>query len=545
MVTGVLAGALFSWFAGANDVQQLIATLSFIVALIATAAAYWFTHVWGRKPGVNFLYLQALLDAILATVIVDITGGVESTFTPLYILVIAEGALLLPLPGGVLIGGLASSLYIADIFWFQAWFQSPAEINSVLFQIALFTLVALASGFLGDRLRRAGIALGEVESELRQLRLDTGDILANVASGVLTVDGEGCLAYLNPAGERLLGIPASEWLGIPVVSKVDEIAPGLGRLIRRSIDEEAAVPRYKTTAHLGGREVVLGVSTAILQREGGGRPSATAVFQDITELERIAALNRRTERLEAVAELSASLAHEIKNPLASIRSAVEQIARPNLAGEDRDVLERLVLTESDRLSRLLSEFLEFTSMSMGKRESFDFCELVSHCVALARQRPECAQGSQLVCRGLDEPLILHGDPDLLHRAVFNVVLNAVQFSGVDGEVAVTLEGAPSDVPQALEAIPYPVRLTIQDSGPGVPPDEMDRIFSPFYTTRDGGSGLGLAVVYRAIQAHEGVILVDSAAGKGALFVIYLPGSSASSDTPAALPPRPAAAEVIA
>ena len=550
VVTGVFSGALFSWFAGADDIQRFIASVAFLITLVATGASYWHSHGKGGETGVNFMYVQVLLDVVLATLIIDITGGAESTFTPLYILVIAEGALLLPLPGGVLIGGLASSLYIADIFWFQAWFRSAAEINSVLFQVVLFTLVALATGLLGDRLRRAGIALGEVESELRQLRLDTGDILANVASGVLTVDGRGRLAYLNPAGERLLGLSAQEWLGTPVVSKVEEIAPGLGKLLRRSIDEEVPVRRYKTKAQLDGHELILGVSTAVLKREGGGPPSATAIFRDITELERIATLNRQTERLEAVAELAASLAHEIKNPLASIRSAVEQIAKAHLPAGDREVLARLVLTESDRLSRLLTEFLEFSGMQMGRRESLDFAEVVRHCISLARQQPECVEGGKVSGSGLEGPFLIPGDRDLLHRAVFNIVLNAVQFSGPGGEVTVTLDRAPKDLPQAVEEMLAPVRLGIRDSGPGVSPGEVDRIFNPFYTTRDGGSGLGLAVVHRAIQAHEGLVLVGSSSDRGAEFVIYLPGALAPSDTTAVTTKTvatsgPAVAEVTA
>jgi two-component system sensor histidine kinase PilS (NtrC family) len=254
----------------------------------------------------------------------------------------------------------------------------------------------------------------------------------------------------------------------------------------------------------------------------------TAIFQDITDLERIEALNRRTERLEAVAELSASLAHEIKNPLASIRSAVEQLTRPGatgggLASEDRSLLQRLVLTESDRLSRLLSEFLEFSALRRGPAEQVDLAAVVRDAVALVRQQ---ADGVTVGCAGLDHARVIPGDGDLLHRAVFNLILNAVQFAGKGGEVRVELDRvSPSDAP-GLEGR-EPVRLVVSDSGPGVDPGSMSRIFDPFFTTRPGGTGLGLAVVHRAVVAHEGAVFVDRASSGGAEFSIVLPGRAGS------------------
>src|SRR5690606_29094384 len=157
-------------------------------------------------------------------------------------------------------------------------------------------------------------------------------------------------------------------------------------------------------------------------------PSATALFQDISETERLEALNRRALRLEAVAELSASLAHEIKNPLASIRSAVEQIVKPTLASEDRGSLQRLVLSESDRLSRLLSEFLEFSALSVQRREALDLRRVVADAVAMVRQHPDASEGVEVALDLPAEALEVSGDRDLLHRAVSNLVLNAAQFT---------------------------------------------------------------------------------------------------------------------
>jgi len=526
LVTGILAGALVEWDA-AGPQATLVATVMFLVALAVTAASFWYTHILSRQPGENFLYGQVLLDVALVTGIVHITGGPESGFAPVYILVISTGALLLPLPGGVLIGVLASMVYFADLVW---GYQSVFSLDVAL-QIGLFTLVALITGFLGDRLRRAGIALGAVESELRQLRLDTSDILANLSTGVLTVDGDGRLVYLNPAAEALLGLNASEWLAAPVLARVDEVAPGMGKILRRALGDRESVARFRARLHRpgdNGRETILGVSTAVLDRGDGMPPSGTAIFQDITDLERVEALNRRTSRLEAVAELSASLAHEIKNPLASIRSSVEQLAGTRLDAEERATLERLVLQESDRLSHLLSEFLDYSGLQLGPRESVELGLLVRDCVTLLRQHPE-ADEVEIVCHGHEQPLAVPGDRDLLHRALFNLLLNAVQFSGPGGRVEVELEDR-SHLPRPRNTgIDRPVAISVRDSGPGVAGDLAPRIFDPFFTTREGGSGLGLAVVHRAVEAHEGAVFVGEAKSGGAEFAIYLPMDASASD----------------
>lgn len=516
LVSGILAGALRQWF-GAEPEQTFVATLAFLTSFLFTGASFWFTHIRSREVGDNFVYAQVIFDALLVTSIVHITGGGGSPFAPLYILVISTGALLLPLPGGVLVGVLATILFFADTVWLNLDTFRPG----VLLQIGLFATVAVITGWLGDRVRRAGLALGEVESELRRLQLDTGDILGTIGTGVLTVDQEGRLQYLNPAGEGMLGLPADQWLGARVLGVVENLAPGLGAVLRRSLEKEEPVLRFKSLAHVGEKEIVLGISTTVLERKEGTPPSVTAIFQDITDQERLNSLNRRAERLEAVAELSASLAHEIKNPLASIRSAVEQIARPRLSPQDRETLERLVVTESDRLSRLLSEFIEFSALRLGKTRDVDLGSLVDDCITLIKQNHEVAADIRFEAAGLDRRVRVPGDVDLLHRAFFNLILNAAQFAGAQGCVRTELVASEDCTPPPGTPLKRPVCLMVSDSGPGVSEDDLPRIFDPFYTNREGGSGLGLALVHRAVEAHGGAVLVDRASEGGARFSIYL------------------------
>jgi two-component system, NtrC family, sensor histidine kinase PilS len=518
LVSGILLAALLVWGQARAD-QTFLATVMFVVALGVTAAGAWYTHVLKRDPGRTFLYGQVTFDVLLVTGVVHVTGGGASNLAWLYILVIAEGALLLPLPGGVLIGGLAAMLYAADIVWGHA----ESLTGAVTLQILVFASVAILIGVLGDRVRRAGMALGAVESELRRLRVDTSEILTSIDTGVLTVDQDERLVYMNPAAEVILGMDARQWQEAPVLEAIAEVSPGLADQLRHAVREGIAQSRHKALAQRDGARVILGIGMTVRDEED--RRSVTAIFQDITDPERIDALNRRNERLEAVAELSAAMAHEIKNPLSSIRSAVEQFQRPTLAESDRELLVRMVVRESERLSRLLSDFIDFSRVRLGHLRPVELRRLVRDCVNVVRRHPdtETRKVKVDVVAAAGEEVWIPGDEDLLHRAVFNLLLNGVQFSPDGGTVRVEVDDLRSGREGRGVGVEHPVRLRIRDQGPGISPDDAERIFDPFYTTREGGSGLGLAVVHRAVEAHKGRVLADSPGGGGAEFTLYLPG----------------------
>ena len=519
LVAGILLAALLVW--GQADPQQtFLATVMFVLALLVTGGGAWYTHVLKRDPGRTFLYGQVTFDVLLVTGIVHITGGSASNFAWLYILVIAEGALLLPLPGGVLIGGLAAMLYAADIVWGHA----EALTGAVALQVGLFALVAVLTGLLGDRLRRAGMALGAAQSELRRLRFDTTEILSSIDTGVLTLDQEERLAYMNPAGEVILGIDARQWQDAPVLEAISEVSPALADLLRRAVREGVAQSRDKAMAERNGHRFILGIGMTIREEEDEPR-TVTAIFQDITDPERIEALNRRNERLQAIAELSAAMAHEIKNPLASIRSAVEQFQKPTLEQSDREMLTRMVVRESERLSRLLSDFIDFSRVRLERLEPVELGRLVRECATVVGRHPaaEDRDVRVVVAGPTGAEVWIPGDEDLLHRAVFNLLLNGVQFSPKSGKVTVEVEDLRGGRAHEGMGVPDPVRIRIRDQGPGIPSEEAERIFDPFYTTREGGSGLGLAVVHRAVEAHRGRILAESPEGGGAEFELYLPG----------------------
>ena len=536
VAAGIFGGALGAWLDATPESTRL-ATLALFFSLAMTSGSLWYTYGLSRAPGRNFLYAQILFDTLLVTTVVHITNdGAGSVFAPMYILVIAAGALLLPLPGGMLIGALACMLYFADLIWLNEPIQGgaaihlgvftiPAEWANAILQSALFAVMALVTGALGDRLRSTGHALGAVESELRQLRVDTNDMLSAIDTGLVTVDDIGQLVYLNEAAGSLLKLGEREWRNRAVLDELDRRAPGLGSVIRRTASLGKPIRRFEIRMRDEvGHERFLGVRTTVLERAGQS-PWVTAVFQDITDTKQIEDLMRRAERLQAVAELGASLAHEIKNPLASIRSAVEQLAGSRLNERDRSTLRGLVVTESDRLSRLLADFMEFSRIELRRWGAVDLRKVTNDAIRLVRQHPDSTNRAQIAFVEPVDPVLVTGDEDLLHRAVFNLVLNAVQHSAAQGKVRVELGSVQRrEVPSTIP-IERPVRLAVSDDGPGIGPDAVGRIFDPFFTTREGGTGLGLALVHRAVEAHQGMILVDGGPDHGAQFTVYLPGQS--------------------
>ncbi len=514
LAAGIFGGALLVW-RDVTPATTLIATLVLLVSVAVTAASLWYTYVLGREPARGFLYAQVIFDALLVTAVVHVTGGARSEFPPLYILVIATGALLLPMPGGALIGVLASVLYVADVVLLQPH-GAPGAPG---LQIALFVVMAVVTGALGDRVRRTGTALGLAESELRQLRLDLGEILQGIDSAIVTVDANGRLVFLNGAGERLLKILEREWRGLPIVEELDRRAPGLGRLITATLSSGVPRERFEIRLPASRGGGVVGARTTVLERKGA--PWVTAVFQDITQSKRLEELKARAERMEALAQLGASLAHEIKNPLSSIRSATEQLARDTLGEQDRDVLRGLVLSESDRLSRLLTECMEFSRVEVQRRERVDLAGLAMRAIGLVSQHPD-ARGRRFEFEPPPGGVVVEGDEDLLHRALFNLLLNAAQHTPPEGTVTVELGPVEDGALPAGLRLAEPVRIAIADTGPGISAEDLPHVFDPFFTRRKGGTGLGLALVQRAVQAHSGAIMVEPGPGGGARFQVFLP-----------------------
>jgi PAS domain S-box-containing protein len=362
---------------------------------------------------------------------------------------------------------------------------------------------------------------------LEQTRLHAEDILHNIRSGVITVDVPGRLVYANPMAENLLGIELIDHIGEPILAVIAAVAPELADAVRRAAESKSRTTRGEGVVSTVAKRFPVGVTTTWMEHgdSGTGR-TATAIFQDISDQKRMEVLRLRAERLEGIAELSASLAHEIKNPLASIRSAVEQISRMPAVSNDQKTLSALVMRESDRLSRLLSEFLDFARVRVTRTAPLDLVDVARGVASLASSHPDRESSVRVRCVTPPNGMAvqLEGDEDLLHRAMFNLALNAVQAAPAESEVRIEVaRGTFEPLPIGVSFHGDAVSVRVTDSGPGISPEIRDRMFDPFFTTKANGSGLGLAVVHRAIEAHRGLVFVDSSA-TGTRFTVILPCS---------------------
>src|SRR5437764_8848340 len=340
----------------AAPLDLLVTSFLLVATVVVTIASYWYTHIRGRAPGRTFRYAQALYDVALITTVVHITGGPQSDLTPLYVPLIAVTAVLMPPASTALITALVGIVYFADVF-FGHTTPMTAQVG---LQLSVFVAVAAVTAYFASRVSVMGAEREALAGELRQVRLEAADVLRNIPTGIVTVDEDGHLLYCNPAAEHILGFKERQWRGRSGMPEFARIAPEFWAAITATARRGVRAMRVEATVRRPERTFPIGVTTTTLEVEPGGTPRVTAIFTDISDSKRLEELHLRAERLEAVAELSASLAHEIKNPLGSIRSSVEQLGRAKRANPDEKFLTGLVVRESDRLSRLLSEFLDFS-----------------------------------------------------------------------------------------------------------------------------------------------------------------------------------------
>jgi two-component system sensor histidine kinase PilS (NtrC family) len=515
LATAVFVAAIKTWFEGTSDTDKLIATLAFAFTLVFTVGSAWFSAFRARSLTNTFLYGQFVFDVLLVTAIVHVLP----IFAPLYIVVNTSAALLLPTRGSLLVAAFGCVLYAADVLALQGTQFSAAQAS----QVGIFILAALAVSSISARLQEAGASSKQLVAALDQVRLEAADILGNIRSGILTIDTNGAVLFANAMASELLGLDLARYESQPVLARIAEVSPGLTTALERAIERDTHTEREEAQVVDAHRSFPIGITTT--SNPGGanrvGR-SITAIFQDISDQKRVEQLRRRAERLEAVAELSASLAHEIRNPLASIRSAVEQLGRSPRTTTDEQTLARLIVRESDRLSRLLGEFLDFARTRVTRIKTQDLAGIVRGATNLAAAHPSRITGVSVECVVPANPVFIEGDEDLLHRAVFNLALNAVQAAPPRGLVRIEILTALADADRGgVRCDDGVIAVRVTDNGAGIDASIRERIFQPFATTKPGGSGLGLAVTHRAVEAHRGAVLVDSN-DKGTRFTVILP-----------------------
>jgi two-component system sensor histidine kinase PilS (NtrC family) len=499
-ITVLLGGtAAVNWQFGPRA-TGLVAPL-YIVVAVTYAASLAFAVLLGLRAWEGPVAVgQVALDVGIATAVVATTGLSDSVFVFMYLLAIVNGSVVLHRAGAVGALALALAAYGALVL---ALHPDPEAVRGALFAHgSAFVATAALAGYLAEQLRSTGERLAASESDLAAVTALHGSIVQSVTSGLLTLDRQGRVTFLNRAGEQITGLALAEVTGQAGARWFPAFA-GTSR-------EEVPFVNAR------GEWRLLGYTAFPLLGRDDAHSGTAVIFQDLTELRAMEEAVQRSKRLADLGEVAAGLAHELRNPLASISGCVELLrGAQGLSDEDGRVL-GIVLRETGRLDALLTRFLEFSRPTPPARRPGDLAAVAAETLDMFAADPVAA-GVALE-RAL-APAPASFDPDQLRQVVLNLLSNAAQAlreSGKGGRVR--LACAPSPGGGAV--------LSVEDDGPGIAPAVAGRIFTPFFTTKAKGTGLGLAVVQRIVDAHGGSVSVQSTPGAGARFVVRLPSPSA-------------------
>jgi len=539
-----------------------LSLVSFVVALVldATIADFTLSERRGFYGTVSFAFLATAAyglmlprvrhhrrfavcniaaDIAIVTALVYLSGGRDSPFTFLYVLVAVYAAVLLD-RFGALATAAAGSLAYGAVLLASPSESTPAEppiVGLVVWGVhaAAVVLGAALASFLSAELRRTDAELARRNSELLRLRGLYQRTFESLMSGLLTCDLEGRVTSFNPEAAHITGVAAGEAVG----SEAEALLPGLhAEVIGDSEDGPGTGSRTRMRfRNAKGEEIHLGIAAYILKDESGEPSGHVVIFQDVTNVVEMEAELRRTERMAAVGQLSASLAHEVRNPLAAISGSIQMLQDrlPDFDGSREPAkLMDIALREIDRLDRLIAEFLGYARPGPLNLRAVDLAEAFHD----VREMFDAGGSETVEVRTDLEPgLRVRADPDQLRQVLWNLVINAAQAMPEGGVLALSARRTPGEASQERsagsrregegESKVGPVEIVVADGGVGIAADDLTRIFDPFYTTKREGSGLGLATVHRIIANHGGSVRVESKLGVGTTIRVRMPGAEGS------------------
>ena len=453
-------------------------------------------------------------DVLAATGLVYLTGGPESIFTILYPLAIVNGAIGLGRRGAVLGASAASFSFCALVWGMESGLIAPATVYAthassalprlaitVVLNVSAFLLSAALASVLAQQLQGARAQLAERQTRLDELEALYSAIVKSISSGIVAVDEQGRISYLNRAGTEITGITEERALG----RTLDEVIPALAE----ALNPTSWTARQRNETNLrgpDGRERVLGWAAARLAEGARGN---VIVFQDLTDFRRMEEAMRRADRLAVVGGLAAGLAHEVRNPLAAMCGSIELLCLSPALGENERRLMQVVRGEGERLEGLVRDFLAFAKPASPHLASVEARPLIEETADIFR-REAVLKGISLTVDA-EASVWLSVDANQIKSVLWNLLGNARDAMEGGGRIAVKLR---RQIGQAL--------IEVEDSGQGISTDDLPRIFDPFFTTKSGGTGLGLAIVHRIVEAHGGRIAVRSEPGRGSTFSVTLP-----------------------
>jgi len=502
---------------------------------------------------------QLALDLGLVSLLIHFSGGLDSAFPFMYIFVVYAAANLLERRGSLVVAVLSGLLYGGLVAAQLTGIIRPVEfagglaplrpagyaLYQVLIHTVAFVAVAILSSHLADRLRQAGRELEQRGLDLRNLQTLHREIVAHIPSGILTLDLTGRVISFNEAAERITGFDFEilrdrSWQDTPFAA-----CPGLAEFFARP-DTPVTIPSTEIDLQRrDGRAIPIGIAFSPLRAADGGPVGLVAIFQDLTEKKRVEGQLRRADRLAALGQLAANIAHEIRNPLAAISGSVEVLKEDlPLRGSTRELLD-IILREARRLKLITGQFLDFSKPIPLLYRPCPVRPLLEETLHLLAKSGERHPRTTWTITEEEPDLSVQADADQLRQVVWNLCLNAIQAMPEGGTLTVSLRLAPEasrlvdssirqlgktqasgqgdkftnrPIDQSTEEW---VEIAFQDTGRGIPSEELDRIFDPFYTTRPSGTGLGLAIARKNLESMGGRIRVESRPGTGTTFHLWL------------------------
>jgi len=504
-----------------------------------------------RNVTATAIGLQFLLEIVIESSIVYSTGNVNSPFSALFVLTIVAAALIYRLLGSLVIASAVSAAY-AFIIWLGLSGGENPEISmralrtiftaddmafySIFLHILIFYLVAFISGYLAERLKERDQQLADTSLALKKAKLETDDILRHLNSGLLTVDSHGSIIYFNRAAERILGYKEEEVKGMHCEAVFAERMPELAQRLMDGIRDRVEHPRVEIgILATAGQPVPLGLSTSILTDEAQEMRGIIAIFSDLTEAKRLEAKMRTADRLAAVGELSASIAHEIRNPLAAISGSVEVLKNELEVSAENERLLGLIVKESDRLTKILSEFLLYAKIDRASYNKVELCHLISEVIEILYHHKTYEGKAEFNIESDDSVTYVVGDEHLIKQLLLNLAVNACEAFGE--------KGGRINFRIVNNLHSNKVELHVQDNGPGIAAEHLKKIYQPFFSTKKEGTGLGLSIVHRICTALKLKIDVMTEVGAGTTFVIEF--DHYSQEVSAAKAPPPVGFESLA
>ncbi|MFZ0928091.1 MAG: ATP-binding protein [Syntrophobacteraceae bacterium] len=484
---------------------------------------------------VHFAWVQIIFDLGAVTVLVYMTGGIESSFSFLYMLVIISSALLLYRQGSLLTASACALIYglLLDLQYF-GWI-SPLQLVArtgqkpdsgtyffyILMNTAGFFLLGFVAGYLAEELQRSSRRVRERERDLSELVTLHTSIVQSMSSGLLTVDLNGDVIFSNNAAQEILGVTSGEIAG----RSVTELFPTVdvsGLPHRNGVEGRRAAGRMETEySHPSGIQITLGYSASILQNESSETFGWIIIFIDLTKLKAIEEHIQRMERLVLAGRFAAEIAHEIKNPLAAISGAMQMLRGEVGQTALNAKLMGIVQREIERINGLVTEFLWMAkgSPKSAQVEDVAVCSIIEEIIALLKTKKQVT-ASHIIRTDFQTRPFIAIDPDHLHRVLWNLFVNALEAMPEGGELSISVgfeePGASAN---------RPIRIEIGDTGCGIPDGAFKRIFDPFFTTKTNGTGLGLSIVYQLVEKAGGSIEVSrSQRGTGTIFSLFFPPS---------------------